>query len=57
MADERDRRRRSYPDLVPALVLAAVLLAGLAGWWLFPLALHALSYQDCIASGHVNCGR
>ena len=44
-------------DILPLIVLAAILLAGLAAWWLFPLVHGAISYQDCIASGHVNnCG-
>ena len=55
MAEERDRRRSR--DLLPVFVLAAILLVALAGWWLFPLVQHAVSYQDCIASGQNNCGR
>ena len=55
MADGRDPRQRR--DLVPLLVLAAILLVVLAGWWLFPLAQRAISDQDCIASGHDNCER
>ena len=44
-------------DLVPVLVLAVILAAGLAAWWAFPRVQHALSNQDCVASGHVNCGQ
>jgi len=43
-------------DVLPILVLAAIVLVALAVWWLFPRVLRAVSYQDCIASGHVNCG-
>ena len=55
MADEQDRRR-SW-DLLPALVLAAILLLALVGWWVFPLVHHVVSQQDCVASGHDNCDR
>jgi antibiotic biosynthesis monooxygenase (ABM) superfamily enzyme len=55
MVDERERRR-SW-DLLPVLVLAAILLLGLLGWWVFPLVQHAVSNQDCVASGHDNCDR
>jgi hypothetical protein len=48
--------RRSW-DPVPVLVLAVILLAGLAAWWAFPRVQRALSSQDCVASGHVNCGQ
>jgi len=55
MPDGRERRQRR--DLLAPLVLAALLLLALAGWLLFPTLQHAVSYQDCIASGHNNCGR
>jgi hypothetical protein len=51
------REPRRPRDLLPLAVLAAILLLALAGWLLFPLLQHALSYQDCIASGHNNCGQ
>lgn len=55
MADERERRR-SW-DLLPILVLAAILLLALVGWWVFPAVQRAVLNQDCIAAGHENCGR
>lgn len=42
-------------DLVPVLTLIALVLLGLAGWWLFPWLHHVIFMQDCIASGHNNC--
>ena len=54
-ADEQHRRRPR--DVLPVLVLAAILLLALIGWWIFPLVQHAISQQDCIASGHDNCDR
>lgn len=42
--------------LLPALVLGALVLVILAGVWLFPRVAAYMSRQDCIASGHVNCG-
>ena len=55
MADEHHRRRSWDP--LPILVLAAILLLALVGWWVFPSVQHALSQQDCVASGHDNCDR
>ena len=40
---------------VPALVLLAVLMLCLAGWWWFPALQGWMATQDCIASGHTNC--
>ena len=54
MDDERGRKRSWDP--VPVIVIAVVLLVALAGWWLFPTIERAISNQDCVASGHVNCG-
>ncbi len=36
------------------LVLLIALIAG--GVWLFPRAAAFMNRQDCIATGHVNCG-
>ncbi len=55
MDDQRDRRRPR--DFLPVVVLAGLLLLALIGWWVFPLVQHAVSQQDCIASGHDNCER
>jgi multidrug resistance efflux pump len=48
--------RRQF-DIVPMAVLVAILVVGLAAWWAFPRVQRALSNQDCVASGHVNCGQ
>ncbi|MBV9782750.1 MAG: hypothetical protein JO264_02925 [Acidisphaera sp.] len=42
-------------DIIPLLVLAGLILAGLAGWWLFPTFYRYISNQDCIASGRTDC--
>ncbi len=47
---------RTPSTWLPALVLV-VLAAGLfAGWLLFPRLLAYMQRQDCVASGHTNCG-
>ena len=53
MAREPGPRRPR--DLMPLVVLAAIVLVALAGWLIFPAVQRALSNQDCIAAGHVNC--
>lgn len=52
MAEEDNPRRW---DLLPVLVLAAVVAAMLLGVWLYPKLQHYLSQQDCIATGRTNC--
>ena len=47
---------RGPRDLVPVVVLAVLTVIALAGWLIFPAVQRAVSHQDCIASGHVNCG-
>lgn len=42
--------------LLPLVVLLGVVALGLLGWWLFPLLQGWVASQDCIASGHTNCG-
>ncbi|MDA8248078.1 MAG: hypothetical protein M0Z28_02780 [Rhodospirillales bacterium] len=51
-----DNDRRPVVGWLPALVLLALVALGLAGWRLFPLFAAYMERQDCIASGHVNCG-
>ena len=46
---------RGPRDLMPVVVLAAIILVALAGWLIFPAVQRAVSNQDCVASGHVNC--
>ncbi len=41
---------------LPALVLLALVALLLAGWWLFPRFSAYMMRQNCVASGHVNCG-
>lgn len=43
-------------NLVPTLILAGLVLAILAGVWVFPRVSAYMARQDCIGSGHVNCG-
>lgn len=54
MAREPSPRRPR--DLMPVVVLAAIILIALAGWLIFPAVQRSLFNQDCVASGHVNCG-
>jgi len=42
-------------DLVPILILAAIVVLILLGVWLFPRLQAALSFQDCVATGRANC--
>ncbi len=41
--------------LVPAIVLAVVVLLGLAAWWVFPRAQAWMAFQQCVATGRTNC--
>jgi hypothetical protein len=43
-------------NLLPALVLAVLALLLVGGWWVFPKVWAYMGQQDCIASGHLNCG-
>jgi hypothetical protein len=48
------RRKRRW-DVMPLLVLLALVLLLGGGWLLFP-RLHAeMMWQDCVASGRTNC--
>jgi hypothetical protein len=49
---EPNRRR---PDLVPVIVLLAILGAVGAGLWLFPYVQAAIQHRDCIAVGRTDC--
>ena len=51
MSDQRDPSR-----LVPLLVLAGLILLGLAAWQGFPLVQAYIARQDCVALGRTNCG-
>jgi hypothetical protein len=52
VADEREPRRW---DVVPVLVLAAIVGLMVLGWLAYPALQRALSTQDCIATGRTNC--
>lgn len=52
MAEEKDTQRW---DVLPVVVLVALVLLMLLGWWLYPKLQHYMSQQDCIATGRTNC--
>jgi hypothetical protein len=41
--------------LFPVIVLAVIVLLGLAGWLLFPVFQGFMARQDCVATGRTNC--
>jgi hypothetical protein len=47
--------RRPF-DLLPVIVLLAILGVVGAGFWLFPYVQAIIQHQDCIAVGRVDCG-
>ncbi|WP_213774790.1 hypothetical protein [Bradyrhizobium sp. dw_78] len=49
---EPSRRR---PDLLPIIVLLAIIGVIFAGLWLFPYLQAAIQRRDCIAIGRVDC--
>jgi len=51
-----DKPRPSAGNLLPALVLGVLVLLIAGGVWLFPRVAAYMARQDCIATGHVNCG-
>ena len=53
MDDEAGQRA---PRWLPAAVLLALAALLLGSWLLFPRLAAYMHRQDCIASGHVNCG-
>jgi hypothetical protein len=50
MPEQGDRNR---PDLLPWVIIAAILACGFGLYHLFPVLWRAVAYQDCIASGRV----
>jgi hypothetical protein len=48
-----DRRR---PDLLPIIILVAILAVAGAALWLFPYVQSVIQRQDCIAVGRDDCG-
>ncbi len=49
---EPDRRR---PDLLPVIILLAIVGAVAAGLWLFPYVQAVVERQDCVAVGRDDC--
>ncbi len=49
MPDQPPRR----PDLLALIGLAVALAVMAGGYFVFPSLQRAMSYQDCIASGHI----
>jgi apolipoprotein N-acyltransferase len=43
-------------NLLPTLVLVVLVALLAGGYFLFPRVAAYMSRQDCIATGHVNCG-
>ena len=50
---EPGRRR---PDLLPIIILVAIVAVVGAGLWLFPYVQAIIQRQDCIAVGRDDCG-
>jgi hypothetical protein len=50
---EPNRRR---PDLLPVIILVAILGVAGAALWLFPYVQSVIQRQDCIAVGRDDCG-
>jgi hypothetical protein len=46
---------RRGPDLLPVIVLVAIVVAVGAGLWLFPYVQATLQRRDCIAVGRTDC--
>jgi Tfp pilus assembly protein PilN len=52
-----ERRPRRSWDLVGIATLVALLLLLLGGWLVFPRLQNEIAWQDCVASGRMNCGK
>lgn len=50
---EPNRRR---PDLLPIVILVAIVGLVCAGLWLFPYLQSVIGRQNCIAVGRTDCG-
>jgi hypothetical protein len=46
---------RRGPDLLPAIVLVAIVAAVGVGLWLFPYVQAVLQHRDCVAVGRTDC--
>jgi hypothetical protein len=49
---EPNRRR---PDLLPVIVLLAILAVACAAYWLFPYFQAVIQHRDCVAVGRTDC--
>jgi hypothetical protein len=52
MTDPNPRR----PDLLPIIILIAIVAVVVGGLWLFPYLQSAVEHQDCVAVGRADCG-
>jgi hypothetical protein len=52
MTDPNRRR----PDLLPIIVLLAIVAVVCAALWLFPYLQLAVQHQNCVATGRDDCG-
>ncbi len=50
-------RPSKLPDFTPFIVLALLLGLLTLGLYLFPRIKGAMNYQDCVASGRVDCAQ
>jgi hypothetical protein len=50
---EPNRRR---PDLLPIIILVAIVGIVCAGLWLFPYVQAVVEHQNCVAVGRDDCG-
>ena len=50
MANQRPR------DILPLMILIAIVTVMVLGVWLFPRAANFMERQNCIASGRTDCG-
>ena len=46
---------KRFPDLLPFLTLAGIVLACLLGYWAFPRVQAWVAYQDCTGTGRTDC--
>jgi hypothetical protein len=47
---------RRGPDLLPVIILLAILGVACAGLWLFPYVQAVVERQNCVAVGRDDCG-
>jgi flagellar basal body-associated protein FliL len=52
MTDPNRRR----PDLLPIIILLAIVAVVVGGIWLFPYFQSVAEHQNCVAVGRTDCG-